>query len=396
MRVSMPLFLVAAISLGLTPLACSEEFSDEPLEPVPASAKPAMTGLVAAATTLIPLSLEDGAFADPTNKTRIDGALAGMSSHVELLQRYAWGEDEGARWLARSLGQDVAAAQDAYAARQFEEARFRVQKLTANCVACHSRLPSADDSDLGTALFASVDTSTLHPDELAQLQLATRQFKAAAATYEKLLSAPPRGGDVGRLWYFVDYLVLSIRVLDDRARPLPLLKKQVAAKGLPTFMQRDLEGWLVSLEALQGPLVPPDAAPAALLDKARSLVSESRALDEAPSGQQGLVRWIVASSLLHRYVNLQHEAGPALAEAWYLLGLAEARIGHSSWLSQPEYYLETAVRTAPASRIAKDALAHLEWHVAVQYTGSGGEQIPEDVQAHLDELAQLIAKAATP
>ncbi|MCO4771838.1 MAG: hypothetical protein KDA24_17535 [Deltaproteobacteria bacterium] len=378
------------------PIACSETLEEEPLEPLQESPKAAMTGLVASATTVLPLSLSESAFADPANATTIRSALASMSAHTDVLKEYAWGKDPGFAWLARSLGQDVADATAAFDGRRYEEARFRTQRLTSNCVTCHSRLPSANDSDLGGHLLSGVDTSALHPDELAQLQLATRQFDAAAGTYEALLKEPPVSGGVGRLWYFVDYLVLSLRVLGDTERPLPILRVWAASETLPSFMKRDVRAWLSSLEALRAQALPKTASKEEQLARAREMVAKAQDTPGAPSGQQELVNWIGATALLHRVVDGEQSKSPAMAEAWYLLGVAEARIGHSPWLSQPEYYLETAVRTAPETQFAKDALAHLEWHVAVQYTGSGGENVPPEVQAELEKLRGLIDGAAKP
>ena len=129
------------------------------------------------------------------------------------------------------------------------------------------------------------------------------------------------------------------------------------------------------------------------LERARALIARARTLSGSPSGREGLVHWIVASSLLNRYVEGRPERSEDLAEAYWLLGLAEARIGHSPWLSQAEYYLEAAVRSAPASSSAREALAMLEWHLAVEYTGSGGEAIPTDVRANLDALRTLVTEA---
>ena len=390
------LSLLSLLSLVAAPVACSETLEDEPLEPLADSPKAAMTGLVASVTTVLPLSLREGAFADPANAVAIRSALASMAAHTGVLQEFAWGKDPGFAWLARSLGQDVADASTAFEARHYEEARFRTQRLTSNCVACHSRLPSGKDSDLGRSLMAGVDTKTLHPDELAQLQLATRQFDAAAGTYEGLLREPPINGAVGRLWYFVDYLVLSVRVLGDTERPLPILRAWAAADGLPAYMKQDVQAWLGTLEELRAAPLPKTATKEEQLARAREMVKRAQGARGAASGQQELVTWIGATALLHEVVDGEQGKSPEMAEAWYLLGLAESRIGHSHWLSQPEYYLETAVRTAPGSVFARDALAHLEWHVAVQYTGSGGEHLPPEVQAQLESLRALVEKARTP
>ena len=81
-----------------------------------------------------------------------------------------------------------------------------------------------------------------------------------------------------------------------------------------------------------------------------------------------------------------------LAEAYYLLGLAETRVRHSSWLAEAEFQLETAIRTDPASPWAKRAFALLEEETLAGYSGSGGLHLPDDVRAKLDELRGLVGE----
>jgi len=352
-----------------------------------------MDGLVQAATTLLPLSLKEGGFEDPANMNPIEESLRAMRGHATMLEDYAWGEDEGFVWLAASLGRDIDDAGRAFERNRHDEARFRVQRLTVNCVACHSRLPAATSSNLGDRLFEAIDVTSLHPDELAQLQQATRQFEGAASTYEAMLSERPEDKNISRIWCFVDYLVLTIRVMGDLERPKVALKPYVDAPELPGFVRRDTTAWLASLNELSPTVLSEQTTRENKLERSRLLIQRAKASTGSPSGRQGLIYWIVASSLLNQYVQGHPERSADLAEAYYLLGLAEAQIGHSPWLSQTEYYLEAAVRSAPSTKAASDALALLEWHLAVEYTGSGGEHIPPESRALLEQLRGLIDRA---
>jgi hypothetical protein len=102
---------------------------------------------------------------------------------------------------------------------------------------------------------------------------------------------------------------------------------------------------------------------------------------------------VTASSILHRYVATRSD-GEA-AEAYYLLGLIETKVGRSFWLSQAEAMLETSIRLAPGTPTAQRAFALLEDFLVAGYTGSGGTHVPPDIQAKLDEL-QKIAESETP
>jgi len=384
------------IALALTSLAapaCAEPGgstpADEPLEDIPERPEPIMAGIAASMTRLLPLALADDGFADPANGAAITEALAGLETHADALTRYAWGEDAGFVWLARSLAEDVKVTGEAHAAGRHGAASFYAQRLTAHCVACHSRQPATGSSDLGQTLFAAVEPAAASLDEIAFLQQATRQWEDAARTYEELLVEPPRSLASGPMWWFTDYLVLRIRVLEQPARAKPLLDRHASNPELPALVREDLAAWSAAIDTL-GPV--PSAA-ADQLARARALVSEGRASGRSGTGRSALVQWIRASALLLKYIAGREDGGDDLAEAYWLLGLCEAEIGHAAQLSVPEYYLEAAVRAAPGSAFAKEAFAMLEWRVAVQYTGSGGAYIPADVEAVLERLRELIRTA---
>ena len=95
------------------------------------------------------------------------------------------------------------------------------------------------------------------------------------------------------------------------------------------------------------------------LPAAKQLIEQAEAERKHPSDRTHLVDYVVAVTLLNRYM----QAGPAsktdAAEALYLMGIAEARITRSYWVSDTEFLLDQAIRTAPKSEVAKEAYAFL-------------------------------------
>jgi hypothetical protein len=81
---------------------------------------------------------------------------------------------------------------------------------------------------------------------------------------------------------------------------------------------------------------------------------------------------------------------PESAEAYYLLGVTELRIGSSAWLTEPESYLEAAIRAAPGQPAARQAYVVLEESTLLGYTGSGSAgELPPEVTRWLAELRRL-------
>ena len=220
----------------------------------------------------------------------------------------------------------------------------------------------------------------------------TRQFTAGLSTYEELLTREAATGQgVMQLWNVTDYLILATRVVGDLQRPVPTLEKLAKDETLPGFVRHDIQGWLGALKELG--TRPTDGV---ALTEARALIEEARSRSEFPYDRAGLIHYSLASRILLQYVDQNREQGEALAEAYYLLGMVEAQTGRSSWLSTPELYLDTAIRTAPGGPLAEKALALLEWYTAIEFTGSAGTELPPDVEAGLAELKELMRQARTP
>ena len=124
--------------------------------------------------------------------------------------------------------------------------------------------------------------------------------------------------------------------------------------------------------------------------RAKAVLTEAQAVRRFPADRAGLVHDLVASGLLHRAVTAAGKPTPDSAEAYYLLGVTELRIGSSYWLTEPEAYLEAAIRAAPGSAPARRAYVVLEESTLLGYTGSGGEgELPPEVASWLGELRRL-------
>jgi hypothetical protein len=111
----------------------------------------------------------------------------------------------------------------------------------------------------------------------------------------------------------------------------------------------------------------------------------------APS--EGLVHLIAASAVLQRAIESGDLKGTDLAEAYYLMGIIESRIGRDYWLTQAPYFLETSIRLAPGAPFAREAYARLEEEIMMLYEGTDAERIPTDDSERLAELSALIDRA---
>lgn len=370
------LLLVAAL---LVPAPASR--GREPTDP-----SRSMDRILEALRLLLPPSLDDASFSAASRREELLGALDVLVEAAEEVERHSRERDVAFGFLSRSLGADVREMRQRYARGRYGEARYFLHQLTETCVACHSRLPSNGKPALSEALLARTDLEALEPGKRARLQAATRRFEAALGTYEAIFADPgvaPAAMDLSG--HFVDYLSLCIRVRHDLRRPLPVLEAFARRDDVPHYLRRNAFVWIESLKELSGALDGP-----ATLERAGELLRRAERRSALPGDRRALVHYLVASSLLHRFVAEGEPARDQQSRAFYMLGVIGARTQRSYWVPETEFYLETSIRLAPGAPHAEDAYAVLEEFTILGYTGSSGVNLPPEVQAMLDELRALI------
>jgi hypothetical protein len=186
-----------------------------------------------------------------------------------------------------------------------------------------------------------------------------------------------------------DYLVITIRVKRDFDSARDTLSKFRSRPGLPAFARNDLDSWIAAIDQLK-----PKKDLKPTLVNIRNLIQEAKGQGEFPLDREGQIHYLLASSLLHEYLATQPK-GEQAAEGYLLLDLSESMAGKDYLFSQNEFYLETAIRSAPKSTFAKKAFHRLEEAVIFGYSGSSGVHIPDEVRAHLNELRSLIQNPQT-
>jgi hypothetical protein len=377
-RVAITLVILACA----TGAACRESSRD----PEMSSETPEiMQQIVREMGTLLPLSVQDGELADPANRKRVARSLETLSRNADILELHAAREDEQMQFLARSMARDARGVQRAYREQRFERAGFLLQRITENCVVCHTRLPGDAASPISQGFLEQDQFDELALEPRATLQIATRRFDSALDTLEELLASPR--GAVTLLGPLTDYLVVSIRVKGDYERPIPKLERFAERPDLWTRLRREVDFWVDVLPGLQARAAgPPDLA------TARALLTEGHDMVEFGADRRWLAHLVVASAILQNYIDSHSTPDARLAEAYYLLGITEARIGRNYWVTPAPFLLETSIRMAPGESFAHDAFALLEEELLMSYEGSDYEEIPPEERRVLDELQTLIAR----
>ncbi len=349
------------------------------------AARADMRGIYASLGVLLPLSVDDAAFRDPARQAEIRSALDELARRARHVGDHVAGDDRRVQFLARSLSRETQEARERFDDGRFDSAQFLVHRLTDFCVACHTRLPSPGDSPIASGFMSDAALAALPLAERASIQVATRRFDDALSTYEALFASPivPPAALLTPLY---EYLRVSIRVKNDLERPRPVLRKLAARPDLWSNLRGDVEDWLSALDRHAG-----DAQKEPSIRSARAKLDEAQRRMRFPTDRRGLVQQLLASAELHRYLEQRPgQTGPEIAEAYYLLGLIEARTHFDYLVSESDFYLETAIRLAPKDPIGQLAFELLEEETVLGWTGSGGDHMPDAIRRHLEELRGLV------
>lgn len=310
-------------------------------------------------------------------------ALRELDDQSAILASHGFYEDSGGMFLSSVLERYSLLLLRAYEHGETEQLREFLYGMTDICIACHTRLPSAQDSPVAKQFVDSSVVASLPQRKRMRIQIATRRFEDALSTMEALIEStdpatPANLEDVLRA-----YLIINIRVKGDMDRPIPMLELVAERADESSVWGQDVHMWIKSLQELRD--LPTIGSP---LESAREIVAAADSKN-FPSERSALVEYIAASSLLHRYLESKPSDPLNASEAHYLLGLAEFRIRRNEWLPHAELYLEVAIVLAPGARWARPAYDLLEEKVQQTY-GQSISGPPPEVVERLKELKQEI------
>ncbi|MBY0400622.1 hypothetical protein K2X89_10025 [Myxococcota bacterium] len=373
----------------------------EPPSAIQDDPRPTMRQVFDEMRVLIPLSLDEATWADPDAQPKIRAALDRLENAATALEVHGRGREAGFNELALNLGRDLREVGENYRIGNFEEARFFLTGSLQSCVACHVRLPSSRTFPFADQLIDQVEVQSLDPRERAWLYVTVRKFDAALTIWEGLMADPkqsPTELDAGGA--LVDYLNVVLRVRTDIPRARKTLAALAARKDVPVYLAERIRSWRAALDRLDPASFQPGAPKA--LENGCALAVAAGQIAQGPFGRDGLVQDLASASLLVRWLEEDRARRAAVtrnptakersetSQAYYWLGVVEARSLDGFWVNLSERHLESAIRADPKGSYAKKAYARLEETQFLGYGGASGNDLPADVVTNLRELRELI------
>lgn len=267
------------------------------------------------------------------------------------------------------------------ASRRFAEGRkgyalWELKTIGNYCVSCHTTFSSKNEFSGSTA-----NLSGLTLREQAEFFLATRQFDKAADLFKAVVMKSSNLRD--RMSGLRKWLVIHIRVYQDPAAAIVELDTMLRAVSFSSFERKEIQGYRESLLRWKNE----PGSKVASLRRAENLLRQSLSMHDLLDAQESTVELLRATALLHRLLEEEPEnRNPDRGRILYLLGLSYSKMPLYFVNELPEFFLELCVRENPGQTVARKCYRLLANNTYLDFTGSGGTSIPDDVQEYLDRL----------
>lgn len=343
-----------------------------------------MHNLLRALANAFMMTLQEEQIEQPDTYEQIAEAVRSLTENAEQLNTHGRNQGQRFDFLQQAMARNAYDAENQFFSGQYEDAQYSLQELTESCFSCHMRLPGSRQNDFGKQFSKALNMKTLPLEERAKLEVITRQFDAALTTYETLIDRFPWDDPAFTFTEtFENYLKVALRVRHEATRPLAMLHAVQGRSDIPSSLAEPIGDWIEGLNIIQTRSVENDT-----LAYARTLIQDAQLRRLFPDDRHGLVQLITASSILHQFIQAKPVPTDGVAEAYFLLAVTESHISTTSWISETEFFLETAIRLDPGAAFAPRAYAELETYILMTYGGL--EEIDPDILDYLNELKALI------
>lgn len=347
-----------------------------------------MDGMLATIRIVQPFVSRPEAFSAPESEEAVKALLDALARDAKGLEHLETMRGPGMKVSADVLVDHVQRTAVAFRSGRKEQARWMLNTTIHGCIACHSQLPA---NSVRPILDEASLTGT--PLEQADLLLASRQFEEAAARYlDVVTSADWTAASTRR---DVETALRRLLAIDLRVRRSVQaakfdVRKARSARGLPDELQQLLSAWETALARpeLSAPIDPARVKPPALAKWTKKVLGSTPPQPAALANPAQAVPLLLASGVLYEFLS-KNPAGGEVSTPLLDLARCDRALNGDWFFSLADLYLQTCVRRAAKTPLARRCYDELKASVEFQFTGSRGADVPDDQRKLLEDLAPL-------
>ena len=326
-------------------------------------------------------------FLDPKYEKKISRLIAQLSGDFHRIESKAPIEmfEPGFTVTLASQQQLLADIGKRFNQGSKEYAQWRLQSVSQNCIACHSRFNAPVDFLGSSPQPVHGDGSFEAQSAMAKYLFATRQFDQAATklftlarSVGKLESGRNRAFQSLQLW-----LAIEVRVKSRYAKAASELSKIRGELNLSDDQSEAVGSWVNELKELDA-----QQKTAGDLTRAQILLQPVMENESIKDDNFHLVSTLRASSILHTLL-LAKDSPSNQRAATFLLAVSYTHLPIPAFEGFPLLYLEQCIRAYPESSEAQKAFNFYEDILKSESTGSAGLQLDREDQRKLNELRHL-------
>lgn len=331
---------------------------------------------------ILPDSFDEGTYAKKETSQRLQQMLQSTKKLGHLSTKYSHDFHD----LSDNLEHDINQSIHFFNNKKYRQSAFFVQNLTENCFACHSKYPENKKIPTPNSFYSRVHFKSMSQHDQAKLYVITRQFELAKNTLEAYFT-DPKSDFTSLDTSVVDYLGVSIGILNDFASPQNCFKKMISVKKLDDSDHHLVKSWLDDLKTLEKER----KLPIKNMKEIAAIIAKAKEKTDFIYDQRGYVYWTFIRSKLYQ-LALTSKVPNEKAEVYYWLGVSSSIFDRGYWVSQTQFYLESAIRLTEDNELAMKAYKLMEQNINLEFSGSGGTHIPEKDLENLKRFKSLASQ----
>lgn len=271
--------------------------------------------------------------------------------------------------------------------------RNLVHGIATACAGCHTQ------DDRAQALsFGKLSVTTDDPLQQARFHYITRDYTAALKLYDTFLDQQPRlAYDGGVLDALEGELTIFAQIYRDPERGVRHFRKRLEQGGgsMSKQVRKDIEAWIHGFDDVRRAKIKAfEPSWEQLEGYAKRYVLPHEGVPIVSEEKEKVV-YLWMRGLLHEYVQM-HPADPNMPQLLYWLAIVDRMLDYNLYYSLADLYLRECITRYPATDTALQCYTEYRRYVEFAYSGSGGENVPDDVVDELARLNKLLESARAP
>lgn len=270
-------------------------------------------------------------------------------------------------------------------------AHWRLREITSLCLDCHTRLPESYASSFQNGALTLDKSKYEGLYNLGIAQMIVRRYSDAKATFTQDIEQRLLKKEVKDLNLpFKEILVIETKVLNQPGNLIAPFEYYLSKKDLPEEMKTDLKKWITRLKYWStNPVL--KKMPSNDKEMSKFIKNEVHPLKKRNYDRELDVDLLMVSGILSHYLFF-HPNSKLAPEMSYWLGRSEKFLKRENFFGSGDLFLKQCIRRYPKDPVARECFNEYKESVEFDFSGSGGVDIPEDVQNELKELEKKLKK----